>query len=263
MGETSSLILLQEWKIMVLENGDFVRINYTGKVKDSGKIFDTTIEKIARENNVYDEKIKFKVAPMVIGAGHAIKGMDEGLLGMEVGEKKVFDIPPEKAYGPRDPSLVKVIPLKEFKKQGIKPFPGMMFEAEGKVGKVQSVGSGRVRIDFNYGLAGKALEYDVTVEEKINKTEERIRLILEYHLPYADPNDHEIKLTGGKSMITLADIVKIKKEAILGKHAASMDIFRFIDGVNEVDFLEAFKRPEKPTKKEKTKETTKTKVKKN
>lgn len=244
---------------MVLENGDFVRINYTGKIKESGEVFDTTIEKVAKESNIYEEKLTFKAAPMVIGAGHAIKGLDESLQGMEVGEKKVFDLPPEKAYGPRDPKLVKVIPLKEFKKQGLRPFPGMMFEAEGRTGKVQSVGSGRVRIDFNYGLAGKTLGYEVTVEEKINKTEEKIRLLLEYHLPYADPNDHNIKLKDGKSTITLAEIVKIKKEAILGKHSASADIFRFIDIVNDVEFLEMFKRPkkEKPaeTKKEKSKKS--------
>lgn len=244
---------------MVLENGDFVRINYTGKIKESGEVFDTTIEKVAKESSIYDDKLTFKAAPMVIGAGHAIKGLDESLQGMEVGEKKVFDIPPEKAYGPRDPKLVKVIPLKEFKKQGLRPFPGMMFEAEGRTGKVQSVGSGRVRIDFNYGLAGKTLRYEVTVEEKINKTEEKIRLLLEYHLPYADPNDHNIKLKDGKSTITLAEIVKIKKEAILGKHSASADIFRFIDIVNDVEFLEMFKRPkkEKPaeTKKEKSKKS--------
>jgi len=245
---------------MVLENGDFVRINYIGTIKESSKVFDTTIEKVAKENNIYDDKITFKAAPMVIGAGHAIKGLDEGLRGMEVGEKKVCDIPPEKAYGSRDPSLVKVIPLKEFKRQGVKPFPGMMFESDGKVGKVQSVGSGRVRIDFNYGLAGKTLEYDITVEEKINKIEERIRLLLEDHFPYADPNDHEIKLTGGKSTITLADIAKIKKEAILGKHSASADIFRFIDVVNEVEFLDVFKRPEKSVKK-RPKKGTKTKEK--
>lgn len=233
---------------MVLENGDFVRINYVGKVKEGGKVFDTTIEKVAKENNVYDDKITFKAAPLVIGAGHAITGLDEALLGMEVGEKKVHEISPEKAYGERDPSLVKVIPLKEFKKQGMNPYPGMMFEAEGRVGKVQSVGSGRVRIDFNYGLAGKTLEYEVTVEEKINKTEEQIRLLLEYHFPYADPNDHDIKLTGKKATIKLADIIKVKKEALLGKHTASMDIFKHIADVNEVDILEVFKRPKKDTK---------------
>ena len=236
---------------MVLETGDFVRINYIGKIKESGEVFDTTLEKVAKESGNYDEKIKFKPAPMVIGAGHTIKGLDEGLLKMEVGEKKKFDISPEKAYGPRDPSLVKIVPLKEFKKQGLRPVPGMMFEADGRTGRVQSVGGGRVRIDFNYGLAGKALDYEVTVEEKINKTEEKMRLILEYHFPYADPDDHDIKLAGKNAVITLAEVVKIKKEAIMGKHATTMDIFKFIDVVDGVEFVEAFKRPEKAPKKAK------------
>ncbi|MBU2560193.1 peptidylprolyl isomerase [archaeon] len=235
---------------MVLETGDFVRINYTGKIKESGEVFDTTLEKVAKDSEIYDEKVKFKPAPMVIGAGHAIKGLDEGLLKMEVGEKKKFDISPEKGYGARDPNLVKVVPLKEFKKQGLRPVPGMRFEADGRVGKVQSVGGGRVRIDFNYGLAGRALDYEVTVEEKINKTEEKIRLLLEYHFPYAEPNDHEIKMTGKKATITLAELVKIKKEAIIGKHTATMDIFKFLDAVDGVEFVEAFKRPQKAPKKE-------------
>lgn len=246
---------------MVLGNGDFVRINYTARIKDSGEVFDTTIEKVAKESGAYDEKVKFKAAPMVIGAGHAIKGLDEGLTGMEVGEKKRFDVSPEKAYGERDPNLVKVVPLKEFKKQGLRPTPGMVFEADGRVGKVQSVGGGRVRIDFNYGLAGKNLDYEVTIEEKINKTEEKIRLLLEYHFPYAEPNDHEIKLTGKKATITLAELVKLKKEALMGKHTATMDIFKFIDDVDEVEFLEAFKRPEKAPKKEKPKAAKKAKAK--
>jgi FKBP-type peptidyl-prolyl cis-trans isomerase 2 len=246
---------------MVLENGDFVRINYTGRIKDSGEVFDTTIEKVAKDSGNYDEKVTFKAAPMVMGAGHAIKGLDEGLRGMEVGEKKKFDIPPEKAYGARDPNLVKVVPLKEFKKQGLRPAPGMMFEADGRTGKVQSVGGGRVRIDFNYGLAGKALDYEVTVEEKINKTEEKIRLLLEYHFPYADYNDHEIKITGKKATITLAELVKVKKEAMMGKHTATMDIFKFLDAVDNVEFVEAFTRPEKAKKKEKPKATKKAKAK--
>ncbi len=247
---------------MVLETGDFVRINYTGKIKDSGKVFDTTSEKVAKDNDVYDEKVTFKAAPIVIGAGHAIKGLDEGLLGMEVGEKKKFDIPAEKAYGERDPGLVKIVPLKEFKKQGMRPAPGMMFEADGRMGRVQSVSGGRVRIDFNYGLAGKALSYEVNVEEKINKTEEKIRLLLEYHFSYADPNEHEIKLTGKKAAITLEELVKVKKEALMSKHTSTMDIFRFIDDVDEVQFIDAFKRPEKAPKKEKPKAAKKTKAKK-
>jgi FKBP-type peptidyl-prolyl cis-trans isomerase SlyD len=228
-----------------------VRINYTGKIKESGKVFDTTVEKVAKESGIYDEKIRFKATPIVIGAGHVIQGLDEALVGAEVGERKVVEIPPEKGYGLRNPNLVKIVPLKDFKKQGLKPFPGMRVEAEGKIGKVQSVGGGRVRVDFNYELAGKALEYEVTVEEKVNKTEEKMRLLMEYHFPYADSNEHEIRLSGKKAIITPAEITKVKKESLLGKHSVARDIFRFIEGVQEVDFVDVFKKPKEKKPKEK------------
>jgi FKBP-type peptidyl-prolyl cis-trans isomerase 2 len=228
---------------MVLQNGDFVKINYIGKIKESGKVFDTTVEQVAKENKIYDEKIQFKAVPIVIGAGHVIKGLDEALIGTEVGEKKIIEIPPVKGYGERDPKLVKVVPLKDFKKQGLTPVPGMRIEAEGRIGKVQSVGAGRVRVDFNYELAGKVLEYEVNVEEKTNKLEEKIRLLLELHFPYANPNDHEVKLENSKAVIILSDIAKIKQEALLAKHYVARDIFKFLN-IKEVEFREVFKKPE-------------------
>lgn len=240
---------------MVLKQGDFVRINYTGKIKGSGKVFDTTSESAAKEYGIYDPKVQaqFKPVPIIIGARHVILGLDEALVGMEVGEKKVVEILPEKGYGQRDPKLVKVVPLKDFKAQKMAPYPGMRIEAEGRVGKVQSVGAGRVLVDFNYELAGKALEYEVNVEEKINKLEEKIRLLLELHFPYANPNDHEIKHEDKRAVITLADVAKVKNEAMLGKHLVSRDVFKFLD-INEVEFREVFKKPEEKKPEEKPKE---------
>lgn len=231
---------------MVISKGDFIRINYVGKIKESGKVFDTTREDVAKKNNIYDEKIQFKASPIVVGANHVIPGLDEALVGMEVGEKKTVVIPPEKGYGARDPKLVKVVPVKDFKKQGLKPFPGMRIEAEGRIGRVQSVGGGRVRVDFNYELAGKVLEYDVNIKEKINKLEEKIRLLLELHMPYASPDDHEVKLKNKGVVISLSDIAKLKKEALLGKHYIARDIFQFLD-LEKVVFEEVFTKPEKAT----------------
>lgn len=229
---------------MVLEKGDFVKISYTGRVKESGEVFDTTSEKIARKHDIYDEGLIFKSQPIVIGAGHVLRGLDEALIGLEVGEeKKKVEVPPEKGYGLRDPKLVKVVPVKEFRRQGITPMPGMRVEVEDKVGRIQSVGAGRVRVDFNHGLAGRTLDYDFTVEEKINKTSEKIRLLLERHFPYANPNDHEIQAKGNTVSITLADIAKLKNEALMGKHHVANDIFRFLEGIDSVNFTEVFKRP--------------------
>lgn len=229
---------------MVLEKGDFVKINYTGKIKESDQVFDTTIEKVAREAGVYNEEVAFKSQPIVIGGGHVIPGLDEALIGMEVGENKKLDIPAEKGYGPRDPTNIRTFPAKEFKKQGMAPHVGMRVELEGKMGRVLSTSGGRVRVDFNYELAGKSLHYEVTVEEKTNKTEEKIRNLLERHFSFANPNDHEVELEDGRVVITLAEAAKIRNEALLGKHYVANAVFKFIKDVKEVNFMEVFKKPE-------------------
>lgn len=237
---------------MVLAKGDFVRINYVGKIKERGTVFDTTREDVAKEHKIYDEKLQFKPSPIVVGANHVIPGLDDALVGMEVGDKRAIVVPPEKGYGARDPKLVKVVPLKDFKKQGMRPLPGMRVEADGRVGRVQSVSGGRVRVDFNYELAGKMLEYEVSVKEKINKLEEKIRLLLELHMPFANPNDHEVTIKDKTVVIRLSDLAKLKKETLLGKHYVARDVFNFLD-LKEVVFEESFSKP-KP--KEKPKKTT-------
>ncbi len=239
---------------MVLKEGDFARINYAGKIKDTDEVFDTTIEKVAKEKGIYTDRTKFKPTPLVAGAGHVIKGLDEALIGMDVGESKTVAIPPEKGYGQRDPKLVQLIPLKEFKKQGITPVPGLRFESEGRIGKIQSVSGGRVRVDFNYELAGKTLEYTVTVEEKENKLEEKIRLLLEMHFPYADPNEQEISIADSKATIVLSKAASMRREAPFGKHLLARDLFRFLDKMEEVEFKEVFKRERKEEAKEEAKE---------
>jgi len=76
----------------ISKNGDVLIMNYTGRFID-GKVFDSNV--LPEFNHV--EPFKF-----TLGAGQVIKGWDEGLVGMKIGEKKTLTIPPEKAYGPND-----------------------------------------------------------------------------------------------------------------------------------------------------------------
>ncbi len=76
----------------VAKNGDILVMNYTGRFTN-GTVFDSNVD--PKFNHV--EPFKF-----TLGAGMVIKGWDEGLLGMKIGEKKTLTIPPEKAYGPND-----------------------------------------------------------------------------------------------------------------------------------------------------------------
>jgi FKBP-type peptidyl-prolyl cis-trans isomerase len=80
----------EEQSTKVAENGKRISMNYTGRLED-GTAFDSNV----------DPKFNH-VEPFIftLGAGQVIKGWDEGILGMKVGEKKTLTIPPEKAYGP-------------------------------------------------------------------------------------------------------------------------------------------------------------------
>lgn len=76
----------------ISKNGDTLVMNYTGRFVD-GKVFDSNVD--PKFNHV--EPFEF-----TLGAGQVIKGWDEGLLGMKIGEKKTLTVPPEKGYGPND-----------------------------------------------------------------------------------------------------------------------------------------------------------------
>lgn len=89
---TQQLALLQA-QLKELEQsaqvGDTLSVKYTGKFAN-GKIFDATSQH-------GDKPIIF-----TLGIGQVIKGWDQGLIGMKVGEKRSLIIPPELGYGPND-----------------------------------------------------------------------------------------------------------------------------------------------------------------
>lgn len=168
---------------MKVAKGDVVRLSYTGKVRETGEVFDTTYEEIAKEAGIYREGGVYGPVPIIIGAGHVLRGLDEALDGLEVGKKYEIEVPPEKGFGKRDFKLIKTLTLGQFRKHGVYPFPGLEVEIDGKRARVLSVSSGRVRVDFNHPLAGKTLVYEVEVVEKIDDPIEKVKALIELRLP--------------------------------------------------------------------------------
>lgn len=164
-----------------MRKGDFIRIDYTGKIKETGEVFDTTKERVAKDSEMFKEGEKYGPVPVIVGEKKAIEGVDDALKEMEVGEKEKLEVPPEKAFGKRKSKLIKLVPLSHFRDQNINPAPGMPITMDQLRGRILSVNSGRVRVDFNHPLAGKKLSYEIEIKEKIEGEEEKIKAICEYY----------------------------------------------------------------------------------
>ncbi|MCG3107904.1 putative FKBP-type peptidyl-prolyl cis-trans isomerase [Metallosphaera sp. J1] len=158
---------------------DFIYIDYTGKVKNTGEVVDTTIEEEAKKANIYSEDKKYEPQLVILGEHRLIKGLEDSLYNFELNEEREIEIPPENAYGQRDPSKVKVMSLGEVRKQGITPYPGMPVRfSDGSVGTIKSVSGGRVYIDLNHPLAGKTLVYKVKVVKQVTDVKEKIQALI-------------------------------------------------------------------------------------
>ena len=222
-------------------------IEFTGMEQESGKIFDTTDEKTAKENGLYKENAIFKAIPVVTGKGDVLPGLDEALEKMKAGEEKTIEMGPEKAFGERKKDLVIVVPLQEFKKRKIQPFPGLIVDLDGQYGRVQTVSGGRVRLDLNSDLAGKNVEYKIKVIKEYTKPEEKAQALAEKYFPIKGMTV-ETKLEKGK--------LKIKLPKEIAKQVAPMvaplakTIKEIIPEVKELDIEESFEKVEDSDKHE-------------
>lgn len=157
--ETKSMASTTE----VVKAGDYVQVDYVGKLED-GTVFDTSIEKIAKDSGKYNPNRAYQPLGFKVGAGQMIPGFDKGVVGMAVAENKTLTIPPEDAYGhPREDMLI-TQPIGDVTKAGITPEVGLSVRTnQGMSGTIIRVTDTEVVVDFNHELAGKTLIFDVTL----------------------------------------------------------------------------------------------------
>ncbi len=224
-----------------MQKGDFVYISYVGRIKESGEIFDVTSEEIAKKEGVYNPEIKYEDIPIIVGAGFVIPGLDEALEKMNVGEKRTVEIEPMKAFGERREDLIRLIPETEFKKQNIDVKVGDFVSVNGITGRILSVNAGRVRVDFNHPLAGKALIYEIEIKKQITDLKEKIYAILKY-FSNLDESLANVKLEDGTVEI------EVKGFQLAGriKENVIRTIFQWIKEINKVKFSEVYEKSEKP-----------------
>tara|TARA_R110000796_G_scaffold6922_3_gene24132 strand:- start:1746 stop:2252 length:507 start_codon:yes stop_codon:yes gene_type:complete len=148
----------------VVKTGDMVSLHYVGTLTD-GEQFD----------NSYDRGDPIEVE---VGAGQLIKGFNDALIGMEVGEKRSVALTSDEAYGDINPEAFVEVDRSgfpndfEFEKGAFVP----LTNAEGGqfIGRVDEVTDMSIRVDLNHPMAGKDLNFDIEIvalnEETTNST---------------------------------------------------------------------------------------------
>jgi len=133
-----------------VKNGDIIQVNYTGKLAD-GTMFDTNVGRGAFE--------------FAVGKHQVIEGFETAVIGMKVGEKKIVNIPADKAYGQYNNNLVFTV-SRSAARAGANPSVGSIIEGRDKDGNtfqatVVKIEGDTITVDANHRLAGKDLIFEI------------------------------------------------------------------------------------------------------
>jgi len=227
-----------------IKNGDFLLIDYTLKVKETGETVGTTDEKVAKEFKLYRGEEHYEPYFLIVGEGWVPKGLDEVLPTLEVGKPNNIELQPEKAYGARDPKRVRLVPLRKFTSDGITPVPGLQVNVDGKSAQIRSVGAGRVQVDYNHPFAGKTLIYDVTVQKVLETDEDKVRNLLHKRLPTIEQQKFNLKIEDGRVEIEIPEEAFFLEGLQVAKRTLTADLQKYLSKIEEISFLEKFKKPE-------------------
>ena len=163
---------------MQLKKGDFIEIEFTGKLQEGG-VFDSNIKEDLKKVNPNFNKNQTKPFVFCLGESMFLKGVEDFLIGKDIGSYDI-KLSSDKAFGPRKLELMQRIPIKVFKEQKLNPIPGAAFNFDGKMGKIITASGGRVIVDFNNPLAGKDVFYKVKVLRKVEDINEKTKALIEF-----------------------------------------------------------------------------------
>ncbi len=225
-----------------VNKGDFVLMEMTGKAEETGEVFDTTNEEVAKERGIHREGNTYGPRLVVVGEGWVLRGLDARLRGTKPNEQTAIEVPPAEAFGERDPSQVQLIPFRILRSKGINPVPGAELEIDGRQAIIRSVGAGRVQVDYNHPLAGRKIVYDVKVTEIIEEEKAKVKALIGRRFTGIDAEKFGQKMGKKRMTVTIPDEIFFGENIQIAKRGLAMDILKFFPELEDVEFLEIVKR---------------------
>jgi peptidylprolyl isomerase len=231
---------------LAFSKGSLILVDYTGKVKDTNQVFDTTIEEEAKKHSIHDPNVKYQPKLVSVGESWVIRGLDDALANTNAGDATIVEVTPDKGFGERDKGKVRMIPLRKLGEDADKVSVGDSIEIDQKKGIVRYIGSGRVQVDFNHRFAGKTILYDVKILKSLDTDEEKISGILKRHLPVDDSKIVFKKIDKSLDITVPEEIFRADGLAII-KHFVQMDIYKFVPNLEKINFIETYTNKQKET----------------
>jgi FKBP-type peptidyl-prolyl cis-trans isomerase 2 len=217
-----------------METGKVLALHITGRDAGTRKVFETTEQKIAAENGFDTKKRKFSPSIVVLGKNQLFPLLEQAVSAMKLGEEKIIMLEPKDAFGERKKELIKVVPLKQFLDHKIRPFPGLIIDADGTPARVQSVSGGRVRIDFNSDLAGKKVEYALKVIKEYKTDSEKAEAFVEKYFAFDETPHFSFK----NETLEVTLLKNLPKEIEFVKKAFEKELKENLPNIKEVKYAE-------------------------
>lgn len=221
---------------------DFILVELTGRAEETGEVFETTNEETARAAGLPIEGKTFAPRVIVVGDGWVLKGLDNGFVGLKVGEEGKVEVTAADAFGERDMNKIQTVPYRVLRSKGVNPTLGAQVDYEGRSAVVRSVGAGRVQLDFNPPLAGRKLLYDVKVLKRFETDDEKIRALIQRRIIAFDTSKFGIKIMKKRVNLTVPEEVVYGENIQFVKRGISLDVLKFFPKLEDVIFIEEFKR---------------------
>jgi FKBP-type peptidyl-prolyl cis-trans isomerase 2 len=253
-----------------VQENDWIKIDYIGRLQENSKVFDTTLEDVARVENIFDDKRTY--SPLMCRAGDEkflIPGLARNLVGLEINSTQTFEIPTSEAYGARDTKKIEMVPTRRLRKANLEARVGNRVQITGRSGTIIWVGGGRTRIDFNHPLAGKDLVFEVTVVEHLEDEEEIQNEIISRRIPGINMEEVNIEVSEDPKSISifLPNYLIFMEGLAIAKYSLAtelrdflefkivkfIDLFDYQEKLADDDELAAQEKEEKEEKKKKSK----------
>jgi FKBP-type peptidyl-prolyl cis-trans isomerase 2 len=229
-----------------VKQGTLLYVDYVGRIKQDGLIFDLTIEEIAKEEGLYKEDGTYEPMLVCIGWNWLLTALEEELVGMKVGESKTIEVPPEKGAGPVDPKKIKLIAKTKLAKHGTRPIKGEEIKFGNERGIITQVLGRRVRVDFNNPLAGKTLVFDVTVREIVNEPEEKLLAVIKRRIPALPKDQYSVSIEKKVITIELPKESRYLQDIQYAEIGIAADALKVIEDAEKVKMVVTYERPEQP-----------------